>query len=80
MLIRNTVSIKKRRPKCLKPIEITKRTVNDLLKLLSLMAKLIIKQLTSEQRVFMVVHYTQNLNATAMKNAYRQGFLIETPI
>ena len=32
-------------------------------------------QLTTEQRVFIVLHYTQNQNTTAVKNAFRARFL-----
>ena len=36
-------------------------------------------QLTTEQRVFIVLHYTQHENTTAVKNAFRARFPNRNP-
>ena len=48
--------------------------VNDLQKFLSLIAKLAMVQFTTEQRVFIVLHYTKNQSTTAAKNAFQARF------
>ena len=36
-------------------------------------------QLTAQQRVFVVLHYTQNQNTSAVKNAFRARFPDQNP-